>query len=40
MEGSIELSLVLVTAEVLTIRGERLSIELHGEPTFVESFTP
>lgn len=37
-EGAIELSIVLTTAEVLTIRGQRISIQLHGEPSFVESF--
>jgi hypothetical protein len=36
--GAIELSLVLNTGEALTIRGERISIQIHGEPSFVESF--
>ena len=37
-EGAIELSIVLSTAEVLTIRAQRISIQLHAEPSFVESF--
>jgi len=37
-DGAIELSIVLTTAEVLTIRGRRISIQLHGTPSFVESF--
>lgn len=37
---AVELSLVLATGEVLTIRGQRISIQLHGEPSFVESFNP
>ncbi len=35
---AIELSLVLSTGEALTIRGQRISIQLHGESSFVESF--
>ena len=37
-EDSIELSIVLTTAEPLTIRAQRVSIQLHGEPSFIESF--
>ena len=36
--GAIELSLTLSTAETLTIRARRISIQLHDEPSFVESF--
>jgi hypothetical protein len=39
-EGAIELSIVLATAEVLAIRGQRISIQLHGTATFVENFDP
>jgi hypothetical protein len=37
-DGAIELSIVLATAEVLIIRGQRIAIQLHGTPSFVESF--
>ncbi len=35
-QGAIELSIVLATAEALTFRGRRISIQLLGEPSFVE----
>ncbi|TCO90988.1 hypothetical protein EV701_109138 [Chthoniobacter flavus] len=34
----IELSIVLGTSEALTIRGQRIRIQLHDEPSFVENF--
>jgi hypothetical protein len=39
-EGSIELSLVLSTEETLTVRGDTLHIELTGEPSVAEDFSP
>jgi hypothetical protein len=39
-EGIIEFSIVLSTAEAFTIPGQRISIQLHDEPSFVESFHP
>lgn len=37
-EAAIELSIILNTGKELTIRGQRISIQLHGTPSFVESF--
>ena len=39
-EGGVELSLVLASAEAFTIRGVSVSIELHGEPSYIEEFKP
>jgi hypothetical protein len=39
-EGGVELSLVLASAETLTIRGQRVSIQLHGESSCIEKFEP
>jgi hypothetical protein len=39
-EGVIEFSVLLSTGETLTIRGQCVHIELHDEPSFVESFNP
>jgi hypothetical protein len=38
--GPIELSLVLSAGETLVVRGDTLSIELQGQPSAVETFTP
>ena len=35
---AVEFSIVLSTAESFTIRAQSLTIDLHGEPTFVEVF--
>jgi len=40
VQGPIELSLTLSTGETLSVCGDTLSIELHGQPSVVESFTP
>lgn len=37
-EGAIEFSLVLATAEVLTIRAQEVRIQLQGEPRYLEEF--
>jgi hypothetical protein len=39
-EAPVEFSIVLATAETLTIRGQRVTIQLHGEPSYVEEFKP
>ena len=39
-DGPIELHLHFHLSESLTIRGERLTIALHGEPSYVEDFKP
>jgi hypothetical protein len=39
-DGPIELSLTLSTAETLVIRGESLTIELTGERSSAEHFSP
>ena len=39
-EGAVEFSIVLVTAETLTIRGQQVTIQLHGEPSYIEDFNP
>ncbi len=36
--GAIELSLVLSHGGPVTIHGQRICIQLHGEPSFVENF--
>lgn len=38
--GAVELSLTLTTGERLILRGQRISIQLHGEPSLVDDFTP
>ncbi len=38
--GAIEFFLVLSTGEAVAIRGQRISIQLHGESSFVENFGP
>lgn len=39
-EGPVELSMVLVSGETLSVRGNGIHIQLHGEPSFVEDFYP
>ncbi len=39
-EGLVELSMTLVTAERLIIRGRRVTIQLLGEPSYLEEFLP
>jgi hypothetical protein len=39
-EGAVEFSIALVTGEALIIRGQRISIQLHGEPSYIEEFKP
>ncbi len=39
-EGFVKLSMTLVTAEKLTIRGRRITIQLLGEPYYLEEFCP
>jgi hypothetical protein len=38
--GPIELQLLFDTAETLAIRGERITIALHGEASYLEDFEP
>jgi hypothetical protein len=38
--GTIDLSLALSTGDILTVHGETLSIELYGERSAVEHFSP
>jgi hypothetical protein len=40
LAGAVELSLTLSTGETLVVRGDTLSIELQGQPSVVETFTP
>lgn len=40
LDGPIELSLLLSTAETLFVRGAAITIELSGEPSPVEHFSP
>jgi len=37
-EGAVEFSIVLTTAEVLTIRGRRISIQLLGDSSYLEEY--
>ncbi|MDR3404692.1 MAG: hypothetical protein P4L99_19470 [Chthoniobacter sp.] len=39
-DGPIELQLLFDTSEKLMIRGERLTVELRGEPSGLEDFSP
>jgi hypothetical protein len=39
-ERAVEFSIVLTTAETLTIRARRVTIQLHGEPSYIEQFKP
>ncbi|MEI9894690.1 MAG: hypothetical protein WDN28_12575 [Chthoniobacter sp.] len=36
----VELSLVLASAETWIIRGQSVTIQLHGEPSHIEEFRP
>ena len=40
LDGPIELSLLLSTAETLLVRGAAMTIELSGQPSPVEQFSP
>ncbi len=40
LDGPIELSLLLSTAETLLVRGAAITIELSGQPSPVEQFPP
>jgi hypothetical protein len=40
LDGPIELSLLLSTAETLLVRGAAITIELSGQPSSVEPFSP
>jgi hypothetical protein len=40
LDGPIELSLLLSTAETLLVRGAAITIELSGQPSAVERFSP
>jgi hypothetical protein len=40
LDGPIELSLLLSTAEILLVRGAAITIELSGQPSTVEHFSP
>jgi hypothetical protein len=40
LEGPIELSLLLTTAETLLVRGASIMIELSGQPSHIEQFSP
>jgi hypothetical protein len=40
LDGPIELSLLLSTAETLLVRGAAITIELSGQPSRIEQFSP
>jgi hypothetical protein len=40
IDGPIELSLLLSTAETLLVRGAAITIELSGQPSRIEQFSP
>lgn len=40
LDGPIEISLLLSTAETLLVRGAAITIELSGQPSAVEQFSP